>query len=139
VTMLKRAHASANMLPTVMLAALWTVLIGAAVAPPFEASSRDIVMLLIMGCVQLGAGCLLMTAASRHLPASEIGLVALLEAVLAPLWVWLAFGERPAAVTLAGGAIVLTAVLINEALGLAARNGRRMAVASYGAAARLPE
>jgi drug/metabolite transporter (DMT)-like permease len=30
-----------------------------------------------------------------------------LEAVLAPLWVWLAFGENPGWRTLAGGAVVL--------------------------------
>jgi drug/metabolite transporter (DMT)-like permease len=121
VTMLKRAHLATDMLPTVMLAALWTVLACSWLAAPFEASGRDVAILLAMGCVQLGAGCLLMTAASRHLPAAEIGLVALLEAILAPTWVWLAMGEKPAPMVLAGGALVLAAVLANEALGAFSR------------------
>ena len=36
----------------------------------------------------------------------------LLEIVLGPLWVWLAYDEVPAATTLAGGAIVAVAVVL---------------------------
>lgn len=71
--------------------------------------------LALMGCVQLGTGCLLATAASRHLSATELGLLALLEPIAGPLWVWLLMGEDPGAATLTGGAIVLLAVLANEA------------------------
>ena len=40
------------------------------------------------------------------------GLVSLLEVVLGPLWVWLALSERPGTATLAGGAIVIAAIVI---------------------------
>jgi drug/metabolite transporter (DMT)-like permease len=32
---------------------------------------------------------------------------------LGPLWVWLAFGEAPGSLTLIGGAVVATAILID--------------------------
>ena len=32
--------------------------------------------------------------------------------VLGPIWVWLAYAERPDAATLAGGAIVVAAIVI---------------------------
>ena len=75
-----------------------------------------------MGCVQLGVGCLLATAASRTLSATELGLLALLEPILGPLWVWVLLGEHPGPYALAGGALVLSAVIANQAL--AARRGR---------------
>ena len=84
-----------------------------------------------MGCVQLGTGCLLATAASKHLSATELGLLALLEPILGPIWVWVLMGENPGPATLAGGAIVLAAVLANEAF--AAWRGRGAASARPGA------
>ena len=70
-----------------------------------------------MGCVQLGVGCLLGVAAARHLTATEIGLLSLLEPILGPLWVWALMGEHPGTSSLIGGAIVLGAVAANEAIG----------------------
>ena len=42
--------------------------------------------------------------------AAELTLAVLLEFILAPIWVWLAFAERPSVFTLVGGALVLAAV-----------------------------
>lgn len=66
----------------------------------------DVVALVLMGVVILPVALALMTQASRHLSAPEIGLLALLETVLGPLWVWMVLGEQPRpAIILAGGAI----------------------------------
>jgi drug/metabolite transporter (DMT)-like permease len=81
-----------------------------------------------MGSVQLGAGCLLATAASKHLSATELGLIALLEPILGPIWVWVLMHEHPGAATLVGGSIVLAAVFANEAF--AAWRGRAPARAA---------
>ena len=43
-----------------------------------------------------------MTVASRYLSAGEIGLLALLETILGPIWVWLGIGERPTPLALVG-------------------------------------
>jgi len=69
-----------------------------------------------MGSVQLGAGCLLATAASKTLTATELGLLALIEPILGPIWVWALLGEHPGAPALIGGALVLSAVIANQAL-----------------------
>ena len=115
VTVLRRFHATVDMLPQVLVAGLVSLAIAAALAPPFAATGRDLGVLAIMGAVQLGTGCLLATAASRRLSATELGLLALLEPILGPVWVWVLMGENPGAATLAGGAVVLGAVLANEA------------------------
>ena len=121
-TVLRKFHATVDMLPMVMIAGLWTLLPAWLLAGPFAATPRDLAVLAFMGCVQLGTGCLLATAASRTLPASELGLLALLEPILGPLWVWVLMGEHPGRSALAGGALVLAAVIANEAL--AAWRGR---------------
>ncbi len=114
VTMLRRFRAHADMLPTVMLAGVFSFVPAFFLAGTFTAAAHDVAVLTFMGVVQLGTGCLLMTAASRYLSATELGLLALLEPILGPLWVWALMGERPGAAALAGGVIVLCAVLANE-------------------------
>lgn len=126
-TVLRKVHAEVDMLPTVMLAGLISIAIALPLAAPFQASARDLGVLAVLGCVQLGTGCLLMVAASRHLTATEIGLLALLEPILGPLWVWVLLGEYPGRLALLGGTIVLVAVIANEAW--AAWRGRTTAPA----------
>lgn len=116
-TVLRLYHAKLDMLPQVMIAGVASLALAFVLSPPFAATGRDLALLALMGCVQLGTGCLLATAASRDLSATELGLVALLEPILGPLWVWAFMGERPDDTTLVGAVIVLTAVCANEAFG----------------------
>jgi hypothetical protein len=48
--------------------------------------------------------------AHRFVPVAEVNLLLVTEVVLAPVWLWIWPGERPAATTLIGGGIALTAV-----------------------------
>jgi drug/metabolite transporter (DMT)-like permease len=116
-TMLRKFHAQVDMLPAVMLAGLWSLVPAFLLAGPLAATGRDIAILAFMGCVQLGTGCLLMTIAARHLSSSEVGLLALLEPILGPIWVWVLMSEHPGALAVTGGVIVLGAVIANECFG----------------------
>lgn len=117
IVILRRMHASVDMVPAVLIAGLLSLALALPLALPLEASIGDVLMLAPMGCIQLGLGCLLMTRATRYLSASEIGLLSLIETILAPIWVWLGVGERPSALALAGGTIVVGALLVNEWIG----------------------
>ncbi len=55
---------------------------------------------------------IIITIASRHVPAAEVTLLMLLEVVAAPVWVWIAFGEVPAILTVIGGCVVLGGVIV---------------------------
>lgn len=59
--------------------------------------------------VPIAAFCLAL--APRFIPAPQAAMFYLLETVLAPVWVFLVFGERVEPMTLIGGAIVLAAIL----------------------------
>lgn len=102
-----------NLLPTILIAGVIAAVPAFLLAPTLSASSSDIALLALMGCVQLGLGCLLMTLAVPHLRAAEMGLLALTETILAPLWVWLGVGEVPAGAALAGGALIIAALVAN--------------------------
>jgi drug/metabolite transporter (DMT)-like permease len=113
VVVLRRAGTAVNMVPAVLLAAILATIVSLPPAWPLTPTVRDLVVLWIMGWLQLGTGCVLMTMAARHLPAREIGLLALLETTLGPIWVWVGIGERPSDLALIGGMIVVAALLVN--------------------------
>jgi len=121
IVVLRRAHASVSMVPAVMLAGIFSIIVSLPLAWPLTPAPRDLIVLGIMGWVQLGTGCVLMTMAARYLPAGQIGLFALLETTLGPLWVWLGIGERPTDIALVGGVIVIGALLTDGLLGMRAR------------------
>ena len=122
IVVLRRMHASVDMVPAVLIAGLLSLALALPFALPFAAQAQDFFVLAPMGCLQLGLGCLLMTRATRYLSTSEIGMLSLIETVLAPLWVWIGIGERPSTLALIGGAIVVGALLVNEWVGY--RNAR---------------
>ena len=110
---------------TVVMARLWpsldTVLAIAAASALcalvcFAAGPRAVPTSAELGLIFLFSLCtqslsyILFLAGGRLVRAAEAGLVALLDVVLTPLWVWLAFGERPGNAALAGGALTLGAV-----------------------------
>ncbi|HET6366228.1 MAG TPA: EamA family transporter, partial [Pseudomonadales bacterium] len=76
----------------------------------------DLALLALFGAAQLGFGLVLFTAGARLIPVADASLIAVLESVLGPVWVWLALGETPAPAALVGGAIILTALVIHTAL-----------------------
>jgi drug/metabolite transporter (DMT)-like permease len=112
-TVLMRHRRSLPTLPGLAAAALIS---GLAVLPFVRLGALEmhhIGWLLLLGPVQLALGLFCFTRALRYLPATQAALIALVEMVMGPLWVWLAHGERPGGLALAGGAVVLTAVLLN--------------------------
>ena len=113
-TVTPTSQISVDMLPQALSAGILSLAVALPLALPFSVTGRDLGVLAVMGCIQLGAGCLLATAASRHLTATELGLLGLLEPILGPIWVWTLMGEHPGGATLVGGAIDLAAVIVNE-------------------------
>ena len=81
-------------------------------ATPGEISGDDLAWLAALGIGQIGLGFALLTIGARLIPAAQVGLITLLEVVLGPIWVWLALDERPATLTLVGGAIVIAAIVL---------------------------
>jgi len=107
-----------DLVPAVMLGGLISCLVALPLGLPLQASGRDLALLAFLGVFQLGLPCMLMVVASRTLAAPEVALLGLLEVLLGTLWAWLFAGEEPAAATLAGGTMVLGALIFNELAGI---------------------
>jgi drug/metabolite transporter (DMT)-like permease len=121
VLILRRMHASIDMLPTLVISGLISMAVALPLALPLTPTANDIGLLGIMGVVQLGLGVLLMIRAAPLLAAAEIGLLAVLETLFGTFLTWLVVGESPGALALAGGAGVIAAIVINELFGLRTR------------------
>jgi drug/metabolite transporter (DMT)-like permease len=107
-----RHRREVSMAPAMCLSQVVVLVLAAPFADPAQIGREDLVLLATLGIAQIGLGFILLTIGARLIPAGEVALITLLEIVLGPLWVWIFLGERPATLTLVGGAVVLAAVLV---------------------------
>lgn len=98
------------MAPINALGALLCAVFCFPLVPGGVPSSSEMLTLAVFGTTTTGFAYLLFLNGGRLIPSSEAGLVGLLDVPLAPLWVWLVFGEEPSFSALIGGGIVLAAL-----------------------------
>ncbi len=113
-----RHHRDRDMVPTMALGGLVTAVMVIPLAQPATLGGGDLVVLLAMGLVMLPVSFGLMAIGPRYIPAPEVSLMLLMEAVLGPLWVWLALGEDPGLRTIAGGAMVIGTLAVHSVITL---------------------
>lgn len=109
VTLIRR-HRARNLAAVTLPAAILAIAVSLPFAQPLVVSLSDIGLLILLGGVQMSFGLTCFILALRYLPAAEVTLIALLEPIIGPVWVWLLIGEQPALTTIIGGAIVLGAL-----------------------------
>jgi drug/metabolite transporter (DMT)-like permease len=107
-----------EMLSAVLVGAVLSTAIALPLALPLQASVHDIGLLALLGVVQLAIPCLMAVRVAQVLSAPEISLLGLLEVVFGVLWAWLGAAETPSLAVLGGGALVLLALVLNEALSM---------------------
>jgi drug/metabolite transporter (DMT)-like permease len=113
VLVITRRHREISMTPATALGMLIAFIALAPFAHPGVLSPLDWTMLAALGAGQIGLGMILFTAGARLIAAAQAGLITLLEVVLGPLWMWLIYREQPDGLTLVGGAVILSAVLVH--------------------------
>ena len=106
-----RRHEHTPMLPAACLSALLCPVVLWPFCHPFALEAGDMVNLFLFGTTQFGLGLLLLTVGGQMVSATENALLNTLETPLAIAWVWICFGETPAATSVVGGMIVVAAVV----------------------------
>jgi drug/metabolite transporter (DMT)-like permease len=104
-----------NMMPAVALAGFLTAVVAFPLAASLSINSRDLALLALMGFVMLPVALGLIALGPRLISAPEVGLLALVEAILGPYWVWLVVNEVPAVQTVLGGILILGTLLVHTA------------------------
>ena len=118
-TVVLRRYRAVPMPAAAALAAALGAIVAWGPAEPGQASGRDLMLLALFGVGQLATGLLLFTAGARLIPVAEASLIAVLESVLGPVWVWLFLGEHPGFYSAVGGAVILGALVAHTAADLA--------------------
>jgi drug/metabolite transporter (DMT)-like permease len=87
------------------------------VAFPFQATAHDVGLLAFLGVFQLALPCVLSVRCAQVLKAPELSLLQLLEVIFGILLAWVGADEVPSNSILAGGALVIGALVVNELIG----------------------
>jgi drug/metabolite transporter (DMT)-like permease len=106
---LQRRQPKVSMIAVNALGALGSGVFGLANAPHEAIGTFDFIVLFVFGLTTIGLAFVIFMEGAKFIPSAEAGLISLLDVVLAPIWVFLAFGENPGLATIIGGAIVLAA------------------------------
>jgi drug/metabolite transporter (DMT)-like permease len=107
-----RHRRDVSMAPATCLSQLLLLAVAGPLAHPGQVGGRNLGLFVALGVGQIGLGLMFLSIGARLIPAAEVALITLLEIVLGPIWVWIFLSEQPGAATLAGGVIVLAAVLM---------------------------
>jgi len=108
-----RSVRATSMIPAIPFAYIGAALVVAPFVAPFEAFETQWLLFLGHGAF-IGAASCLLAIGPRYISAAEVSLLILLESVLAPALVWVVVGEDPGGWALAGGAVVVGALLISN-------------------------
>lgn len=82
-----------------------------------EVPTRDILWSTLMGLMLgVGMGCYFL--GTIYISAPIVALLVILETVLNPVWTWLGVGEIPTTLIIAGGAIIISALLVQSIGGM---------------------
>ena len=117
VIVIARHRRDVSMMPATCASQMLVVVVCAPFVTLGSVGGGDWAILAALGVGQMGLGLAFLTIGARLIPPAQVAIISLLEVVLGPLWVWLAYDERPSAATLAGGAIVVAAVVV-QAVGV---------------------
>jgi drug/metabolite transporter (DMT)-like permease len=116
-TVTQHAHAQGHdvdLIPAVLIGAVFSSLLTLPLALPFQASTHDLVLLAGLGLVQLAIPSSLAVLCTRVLKAPEVSLLGLLEVIFGILLAWVGAGEVPGPNVLVGGGVVITSLAVNE-------------------------
>ncbi|MGB0572672.1 MAG: DMT family transporter [Alphaproteobacteria bacterium] len=104
--------------PAMALSGYMVAAVALIVAPTISIIALDMLWLGLLGFVVLPISFFMIMLGPRHLPAAEVSLIMLLEAVLGPIWAWWFIDETPTPLSLIGGAVIVGTLAIHFTIGL---------------------
>jgi drug/metabolite transporter (DMT)-like permease len=107
-----------NLFAAALLFATGTVTID-----PRQVAAWEWAVLVYLGVVQIGLATLCFAAALRRIPTMQGSILAMLEPILAPIWVYLAIGETPSIYGAVGFMFILAGIVIDFLIRRRALNG----------------
>ena len=107
--------------PALALAYILASLAATIFATTLAVHSTDWIWIILNGGIFVPIGFLLLSIGPRYITSTEVSLILLLEAVLAPLLVWAVLAENPGERVILGGAILIGVLMISNLISLRRR------------------
>ena len=109
-----RKNKNLDMVPAIFYSGIFSLIYGLILSESYTFSYHDIKMGFLLGVPQLAFGFICITIGSRSTASTTVGLLMLTETLFAPVWVWLFLNEIPPISVLIGGAIIISAIILNS-------------------------
>lgn len=91
--------------------AIFPCVIGYLLSPSEGLAIAHPGFIMFDGLIMIPLAFFCLATGPRYLSAPEVGMFYLLETILAPIWIWIAFTEVPTMQTLLGGAVLILALV----------------------------
>jgi drug/metabolite transporter, DME family len=91
--------------------ALVAVIAGIIIFPNFTVDLTQGLILLYMGAIQIGVSYIIFNEGIKYVSATESMIIATLEAMFNPIWVFIGLGEAPSVYSIIGGVIIFGAII----------------------------
>jgi drug/metabolite transporter (DMT)-like permease len=111
-TVTRRAGTDMSMSP--ILAGIITAVVAFFLSGELTSGIGSWFWLVVNGVLVMPLSYGLLALGPKYISASQVALFFLLETVLAPIWVWLAVGEKVSAATLIGGSVILATLMTHS-------------------------
>lgn len=119
------ARIAVDTVRAMMVGALLVAICVAPAATPLALFPWDPLWLILLGCLVLPLSFTFISMGAKRIPAAEVGLIMLTEAILGSGLVWVFMGEVPSSTTLIAGAVVIVTLASHSALALYSSKRRR--------------
>ncbi|HMQ80974.1 MAG TPA: DMT family transporter [Ignavibacteria bacterium] len=108
----KVKHKNDNTLNNVIMGnVLVAVIAFFVVFPDFKLDLTQSLILLYMGAIQIGVSYIIFNEGIKYVSATESMIIATLEAIFNPIWVFVGIGEMPSIYSIFGGLIIFAAII----------------------------
>jgi drug/metabolite transporter (DMT)-like permease len=111
----KQLHKSENTLSQIALGNFFVAIICFPIVfNKLIISSQELLILGFLGIFQIGISYVIYNEGIKYVSAVESLIIAMLEAIFNPFWVYLGIGEKPSNFALLGGFVILLGILANN-------------------------
>lgn len=88
------------------------ILCLSSVYPEFNIDLKNFMMVAYLGIFQIGFAYAIFTYSIKRIEGIEAALIAMIEPVMNPIWVYFGYGEKPSPFAILGGLIILSTITI---------------------------
>lgn len=88
------------------------ILCFSSVYPEFNIDLKNFMMVAYLGIFQIGFAYAIFTYSIKRIEGIEAALIAMIEPVINPIWVYFGYGEKPSPFAILGGLIILSTITI---------------------------